>query len=218
MLLREYRHKPHLLISFLSLFYTVGILLFWIRDTRPLFLFLTPYSLVLTFAAVLLFQKKWMVKWIIACTLVFTGALIIEIIGVRTGLLFGSYTYGNALGIKILDTPVLIGLNWLILVYCTAAIVNHHISNRIIRIFTGALLMVTYDVLLEYVAPVMDMWSWETGYPGIRNFLMWFLVAIVFHSLVQLSDFRIENKPARYLLLIQTLLFGGIALSTIWAG
>jgi putative membrane protein len=214
----DIRHKPHLLISLLSLFYTVGILLFWIRDTRSLFIFLTPYSLVLTFAAVLLFQKKWMVKWIIACALVFTGALIIEIIGVRTGLLFGRYTYGNALGIKILDTPVLIGLNWLILVYCTAAIVNHHISNRIVRIFSGALLMVAYDILLEYVAPVMDMWSWETGYPGFRNFLMWFLIALVFHGLVQLSDFIIENKPARYLLLIQTLLFGGIALSTLWAG
>ena len=217
MILGDYRHKPHLLIGFLSLFYTVGILLFWIRETRSLFVFLTPFSLAISFAAVLVFQKKWLVKWIIACVLVFTGSIIIEIIGVNTGMLFGRYTYGKALGIKIFDTPVLIGLNWLILVYCTAAIVNHYASKRIIRIFVGALLMVAYDVLLEYVAPVMDMWSWESSYPGIRNFTMWFLIALVFHGLFHLLDFTIENKPARYLLIIQTLLFGGIALSTLWA-
>ncbi len=37
--------------------------------------------------------------------------------------------------------------------------------------------MVGYDLILEYVAPVMNMWSWDTPYPGIRNFIMWFLLA-----------------------------------------
>jgi len=136
---------------------------------------------------------------------------------VNKGTLFGRYYYGNALGIKILDTPILIGLNWLILVYCTSAIVNHFAKKKITRIFLGALLMVAYDVLLEYVAPAMDMWSWETRYPGIRNFVMWFLTALVFHVLFQLLDLKIENKPARYLFLIQILFFCGIVLSTLWA-
>ena len=213
----DIRHKPHLLIGFLSLFYSVGILLFWIQETKPFFIFLTPFSLILSFAAVLVFQKEWTLKWIIACIFVFTGALVIEIIGVNKGTLFGRYYYGNALGIKILDTPILIGLNWLILVYCTSAIVNHFAKKKITRIFLGALLMVAYDVLLEYVAPAMDMWSWETRYPGIRNFVMWFLTALVFHVLFQLLDLKIENKPARYLFLIQILFFCGIVLSTLWA-
>ena len=84
-----------------------------------------------------------------------------------------------------------------------------------IRILIGAGLMVVYDLVLEYVAPVMDMWSWQTRYPGVRNFLMWFLVALVFHSLFQWLNLKIENRPARYLFLIQFLFFCGIAMHTL---
>ena len=93
------------------------------------------------------------------------ATLIIEIIGVNTGVLFGTYAYGPAFGPRILHTPVLIGLNWLILIYCSAAIVNHHFKQRISRLLAGSLLMVAYDLILEYVAPIMDMWSWDTPYP-----------------------------------------------------
>ena len=137
-------------------------------------------------------------------------------IGVNTGLVFGNYIYGKALGIKVLDTPILIGLNWLIMVYCTAAIVNQFNAGSIPKILLGSAMMVGYDLLLEYVAPFMDMWSWDTPYPGIKNFVMWFILAIVFHILFQMLNLRIENKPARYLFLIQILFFCGISLSTLW--
>ena len=215
MTLENLRHKPQLLIGILILFYTVGILLFLIGETRTLFNTLTPWSLILSFFAVLVFQKEMSGKLGIAFAAVFISTLIIEIIGVNTGVLFGSYVYGNALGTMIFDTPILIGLNWLILIYCSAAIVNHHFKNRITRIVVGAVLMVGYDVVLEYVAPVMNMWSWDTPYPGIRNFVMWFIVALSLHIVFQMLDLRIENKPARYLFLFQILLLCVIALSTI---
>jgi putative membrane protein len=60
------------------------------------------------------------------------------------------------------------------------------------------------------------MWSWETPYPGIRNFAMWFLMALVFHTLFQSLDLRIVNKPARYLFLIQFLFFACIAIYTFF--
>jgi putative membrane protein len=204
--------KPHILIALLILFYAVGTGLFLIHDTRPLFKLLTPFSLILSFSAVLLMQKEWSWKLVTAFMVVFLASLLIEIIGVRTGLLFGAYEYGNALGIKVLDTPILIGLNWLLLIYCTSALVNHYPLSRTGRIFFGAGLMVVYDLVLEYVAPVMGMWSWENRYPGPRNFFMWFLVSLVFHSLFQRLGLTIENKPARFLFLIQFLFFCGIAM------
>ena len=177
--------KPVILTGILILFYSVGLGLYFIPQTRSLFNILTPFSLMLSFGAVLLFQKKWTTGLGISFGIVFVGSIIIEILGVSTGILFGEYVYGSSLGLKIFDTPILIGLNWLILIYCTASIVNHIFKNIVIRILAGSALMVTYDVLLEYVAPVMDMWFWESRYPGIRNFLMWFFVALIFHTLFQ---------------------------------
>ena len=49
----------------------------------------------------------------------------IEVIGVKTGFIFGSYYYGAAMGIKILAVPLLIGLNWSILVYSTSLVVQY---------------------------------------------------------------------------------------------
>jgi putative membrane protein len=207
-------HKPHLVIGLLILYYAVGAGLFLIQDTRPIFTLLTPFSLIISFGAVLAMQTAWSWKLVTAFMIVFVASLFIEIIGVRTGVLFGEYVYGSALGIKILDAPILIGLNWLLLIYCTSALVSTLRLNKFWSIILGAGLMVTYDLVLEYVAPVMDMWSWDSQYPGIRNFLMWFLVALVFHVLFQVLNLKIENKPARYLLIIQFLFFCGIGLNT----
>jgi putative membrane protein len=214
MTLENLRHNPQLLIGILILFYAVGVLLFLIGETRALIGILTSWSLILTFGAVLLFQKKFSLKLVVAFMVVFATSLIIEVIGVNTGILFGNYEYGSALGPKILHTPVLIGLNWLILIYCSAAIVNHYFTRKSMRIIAGSLLMVVYDLILEYVAPVMDMWSWDAPYPGIRNFVMWFVVAMFLHLLFQWLDLRINNKPARYLFFIQFLFLCLIAFSS----
>jgi putative membrane protein len=170
----------------------------------------------MSFGAVLVLQEEWSWKWVMSFLIVFLTSLLAEIIGVSTGVLFGEYVYGRTLGVKMLDTPILIGLNWLLLIYCTAAIANRTRFNKTGRIFLGAGLMVIYDIVLEYVAPVMDMWSWEHPYPGLRNFLMWFVLSLAFHALFQKLGLTIENKPARYLFLIQFLFFCGIALYAHW--
>ena len=215
MTLENIRKKPNILIGILILYFSVGILLFSLELTRPLFRALTPWSLILSFAAILLFQKEWSLRLGIAFLAVFLATLMIEIIGVNTGVLFGSYAYGPAFGPRILHTPILIGLNWLILIYCSAAIVNHHLRHSLIRLLAASMLMVAYDLILEYVAPIMGMWSWDTPYPGIRNFLMWFGVALLMHLIFQLLGIQIRNKPARYLFFVQMLFFCVIAIFSL---
>ncbi len=132
-LLQRIRSNPNLLIRILVLYYIVGIVLFLVEGTRSIFVSLTPLSLIMSFLVVLVFQPSWSQRLGVAFLTVFLTAIFVEIVGVQTGVLFGEYSYGKALGIKILDTPVMIGLNWLILIYCTSAIVNHLFSNRIIQ-------------------------------------------------------------------------------------
>ena len=62
MTLDSIRKKPNVLIGILILYFTVGILLFSLERTRPLFSTLTPWSLMLSFAAILIFQKEWSLK------------------------------------------------------------------------------------------------------------------------------------------------------------
>lgn len=82
--------------------------------------------------------------------------------------IFGTYNYGNALGIKILETPILIGFNWLFLTYCFS-FWDHLGLKSIFVIILAPLLMVLYDLALEHVAPALNMWSWEQNTIPITN-------------------------------------------------
>ena len=42
--------------------------------------------------------------------------MLTEAIGVNTGLLFGTYEYGANLGFKIFGVPLIIGVNWTVLI------------------------------------------------------------------------------------------------------
>jgi len=47
--------------------------------------------------------------------LVFLIGFSVEGIGVATGVLSGSYSYGSAFGFKLFKTLIMIGVNWLFL-------------------------------------------------------------------------------------------------------
>lgn len=184
-------------------FYAVGLLLFILPFTRQLFINITSLSLLLVIGTVFFFHKKWDTKTIILFGLIILSSFVLEMIGVNTGMLFGSYQYDSGLSIKIFETPIIIGFNWLFLVYATRAIVSKIGTNPLFRILCGAALMVGYDFILEFVAPYMQMWHFTDGYPPIQNFVMWFLSAAVFHSILQFFKIEVENRPARMLFWIQ---------------
>jgi len=56
---------------------------------------------------------------------------LIEVIGVKTGYIFGRYYYGQSLGYHLLSVPLLIGLNWGVLLYSTIQLSNF--NNPIIK-------------------------------------------------------------------------------------
>ena len=109
--------KPEIFKGLLIIIYLVGIIGLSSGKFRSSFQYLTPYTLLISAFILFIFHKKWNEKHILAFVLVFLGGLIIEIIGVRTGYIFGNYNYGNVLGIKVYDTPIVIGVNWLMLIY-----------------------------------------------------------------------------------------------------
>jgi putative membrane protein len=170
----EYNELP----KTFAIFYSVGLLLFAIPLTRPLFLFILPLSLLFVFAAVLYHHKRWDAKFIYFGISVATLSFLIEMAGVKTGLVFGIYSYKGSLGAELLETPLMIGLNWFMLTYCSAAIMTY-VAKRTagfmgsaLKAAGGALLMLAYDFVAELVAPVMNMWEFQDMRPPAENYVM----------------------------------------------
>ncbi|SEL92689.1 putative membrane protein [Aquimarina amphilecti] len=184
-------------------FYCVGLVLYFTPSTHNLFILITPYTLVLVSAAVFSHHKGWSTKTIAVLTSIFILSIIIEIIGVATGKLFGVYAYGEGLGIKIENVPVIIGLNWVFLSYASNGIISRYTSKNVPIILGAASLMVIYDLLLEKAAPLIDMWMFSKNDPPINNYIAWFLLALIFNWAVQKFKINTNNRPARWLFFIQ---------------
>ena len=138
------------------------------------------------------------------------AGLLVEILGVNTGMIFGKYYYGNVLNPKILGTPLIIGLNWLFLVYVSTSIIDDLTINSIAKVFLASIIMVIYDVILEQVAGNLDMWYWYTDNIPLKNYISWFVIAVIFVSIIKFFKIETENKLSFTLLSTQFFFFLGL--------
>ena len=192
---------------FYFVFYIIGIVGLSISWTFPFFVKLIPFAILLSSAGLILFHSdKMEIKTVLFFSGIYLTSFIIEAIGVNTGFIFGNYYYGNALGLKILGTPLIIGLNWLLLVYITSNIVRKLKIGSFLQILLASLFMIVYDLILEHVAPALDMWYWKSSVP-LQNYIAWFVIAIIFHSFIEVFKINTANKLAPLILFCQLLFF-----------
>jgi putative membrane protein len=196
------------LVPILIIYFAVGITGIIIPATRELFKALTPFTLLLSIFLLYLFHTPYSTRfWLISVVILVAGFLV-EVVGVRTGLLFGAYQYGGTLGIKLFHTPLMIGVNWLLLVYCSLYIAGRYVEPIYFRAIVAAALMVVYDFALEPAAIYLDMWSWDGGAVPLQNYLAWGIIGFGLTYLA--GKFRLtatENKLATPLFFIQLIFF-----------
>jgi len=205
--------------------YGVGLAGMLLPFSRGLFTAITPLNLL--FALLWLFWGKWPARQVVITgSVIAVASFFIEAAGVNTGKIFGVYAYGNTLGPKLLNTPLIIGVNWFLLIYCTNVISRQlwkRITDRqegsrtglmrsMFIVVTGSLLMVFYDLLLEPAAIRLDMWSWECGIIPLRNFLAWFFLSLVFHIYIKYRGEEEINPRALPLFAVQLGFFAVIDL------
>ena len=205
--------------------YGVGLAGMLLPFSRGLFTAITPLNLL--FALFWLFWGKWPARQvIIAGSVIAVISFLIEAAGVNTGEIFGVYTYGNTLGPRLLNTPLIIGINWFLLIYCTNiisrqlwdSINGRHNGGRsglkrsLFIVVTGSMLMVFYDLLLEPAAVRLDMWTWECGIIPLRNFIAWFFLSLVFHIYIRYRGEEEINLRALPLFAVQLGFFAVIDL------
>ena len=201
--------REKVFIAILSILYAVGVLGLLV-NIHPQFIYLTPFNLLISTALILVSHSKWLRPHIIFCVLCFLCGFLSEVMGIQTGIIFGEYAYGEVLGFKIWDTPPMIGVNWLMLVYASSVTSNHLLGEKVAS-FARALLaaagMVLLDILIEPVAIVYGFWEWEAENIPLQNYLAWFLIALVLCFLFQKMIGHQKNKVGVALFILQFVFF-----------
>lgn len=201
--------KDNLAIAILLLLYIVGIGALWF-DVHPDFILLTPVNLLISLGLMLWrHPAKDRALWIFV-GICYIAGFVVEMAGVQTGLIFGEYKYGKVLGLKLWGTPLLIGVNWVMLVYTSAVVVDRLWGEMPLlpRIALAAAIMVALDVLIEPVAVAFGFWSWERGIIPLQNYIAWYVLAFALIALFYKLKGRVFNKAALALLVLQFLFFG----------
>ncbi len=188
---------------------------------RDLFIAMTPFSLLLSYA--LLYwnaPKKDKALWIFLL-FAFGLGFFSEVLGVNTGFPFGDYAYGSVLGPKLWATPLLIGINWTLVTFTANELVRQYLpanNPKWLFLLLGAALPTLLDVLIEPVAIQLGYWTWANGgLPDWPNYAGWFAVSLLI-SLAYRKWIRGAFNPlAPWLWGLQLLFFGFLGLMGLLA-
>jgi bisanhydrobacterioruberin hydratase len=206
------------------LFHAIGFVgMFFNKD---FFVATTPLNLLLMFGLILYTQNKINTHLVIFFVVCFVVGIWVEVIGTSTGLLFGNYSYSKNLGPAFKNVPLVIGINWCIIMYCCGATVHFifkKLSERVqeitgsatsnaLQLFSvvtdAALLAVFFDFVMETAAIQLGYWEWlDDGSVPAYNYMCWFIISAVLQLLFGLLKFDKQNKFAVHLLMIMSLFF-----------
>lgn len=176
-------------------------------EYRDLFLICTPFNLILSIGLLFWNHNEFNKSFFIFSILTFLTGYFIEVVGVKTGMIFGHYSYGKTLGFKLLDVPVIIGINWVLLIYIVGVICNRFNLSSLIKSLFGSALLTTLDFFIEVVAIKYDFWKWANYTPPTQNFVAWFIISFFLLLLFHSMNFNKSNKLAQGLFLIQIVFF-----------
>ncbi len=200
-------------IAVLFIFYAVGFWGLGFSAYKPYFMALVPFNLLLTNVLLFLFHRGWNRAFFLFAGLAWLVGMAFEWVGVHTGLMFGEYIYGPTLGPHLWGVPVLIGANWLMLVYSSGHAVQKVSNNWLVQAVLGAAAMVLLDFFIEPVAVRYDFWAWQEEVIPFSNFIGWFVVAFLLHVYFQKAPLKRDNPMAPYVFLVQLLFFIGLYLA-----
>lgn len=174
---------------------------------------LTPINLLLSMGLVLWMHEPKDVRLVVFFVVVFVSGFLIEWAGVETGKIFGIYKYGENLGVKIANVPLIIGLNWVMLSYCSMNLIGiatqkHQIPNpEMVLPFLAAILMVAADFWIEQLCHKLDFWYWQDDLIPVQNYTAWFSFSFAFNFLFMKLRLATHNKSAALLYVLQVLFF-----------
>jgi bisanhydrobacterioruberin hydratase len=209
-------HAEKQSLIFIATFYLFGLILHIVPVTRSLVTGLTEIFLLLINSLVLSFairnNMKNLINLLFWFLFTYLSIYITEVIAVNTGELFGAFWFGQNLPTQLAGVPLVIALNWIILVfsgYSLASKISAHVYQRIIL---SSFFIVVLDFLIEPVAMKLDYWQWENHIVPFQNYAVWFVISLVFSSLIAFMKIESKSIVLRNYFLIQVVYFGVLSI------
>ncbi len=207
------------------LFHVSGAIGILFTSYKDWFIQNTPLNLLIMALLLVITQKQKNAAFFLFVICCYVVGFTVELIGVNSGMLFGNYQYGTVLGVIHHGVPLLIGVNWFIIIYCTGVISSqiYGWSNKKLKamdtevkpavqlisfITDGALLATLFDFVIEPVAVKLGYWRWlNNGAIPLYNYTCWFLISAALLTVFRLLPFNKNNRLAVHLFIIQILFF-----------
>jgi len=146
--------------------------------------------------SLLLWEIQIKTKLLITVIVIVCG-FIFEVIGVHSGILFGSISFSSIFGYKLLGVPFTIGLVWLIVTLSAWNITSFGKISKIYKFLLAGGLVLMFDLVLEQFATQFNLWTWKSSSATYLNYISWFLIAeLIFYLYYRLDKI---NKPSLYI-------------------
>lgn len=202
--------NPVFLKRFLIVLYASGLIGMHVPAVSATFISLVPLTLWFTGFICFWYFPKPSIQTYILLAAIAVAAWMLEVAGVRTGQIFGEYAYGRTLGYQVVNVPITIGINWILLVMVTGAVVAEwNVGGKIGRAALGAGLMTALDVLIEPVAVHFDFWQWNNNNIPVQNFIAWWVASFFFHWVYISADLPAKSSLFRLIAALQFFFFLG---------
>lgn len=204
---QDYRKYLFIFLILQYFFGSIGFV-YWPDFFRPF----TPYTLLFTCLVYLIYQPFTDKKFVLSLLGIASIGFIAEVIGVKTGAIFGHYHYGQALGIKLWEVPLVISVNWALIVSASIIFVAKYVKQPLLHALLSATIATSLDFVIEQVVSPLDFWYFEGNIAGLHNYLGWlglsFLLSLLTRKYLRAGDASI----ALYILLLQLYFFTVILL------
>lgn len=195
-------------VTVILLFHLVGLIGFIVPSLTVLFIALVPWHLLLMLGVIVYSCGTLDGRFLLFALVTFIVGFAAEYTGVHTGWIFGHYRYGETLGTKLFEIPLMIGMNWFLLIYAAGVMLQRsRLKNITVRILSGAIILTLLDVLIEPIAIHFDYWHWlDAGIP-FKNYVCWFLLSALLLSIFEQFKFKRQSIVAPAMLIAQFLFF-----------
>jgi putative membrane protein len=130
------------------------------------------------------------------------GGLLVEVLGVHTGVPFGRYRYRDDLGVSLWGVPLVIPLAWVMMAHPARIVASRLTRSPWALVVLAAVALASWDVFLDPQMVAAGHWRWSNvthHLPGIgdvplSNFAGWLAVSLALMLLVQAATRRAGSR------------------------
>lgn len=152
--------------------------------------------------------------------------IMIEAIGISTGLPYGPFYYTDQMGFKILGlVPWSVAFAFAPLILGSITIANRITKDARLAIPLSAAVLVAVDLVLDPAAVLLSIWVWVTPGPyygiPITNYTGWFITALIASTIMHLLTSKKTRIAAEVPGFVASSLFISLAFWTgfsVWTG